>query len=64
MKSKPKRLIKSYELASLDGVRELSFGGSSAETRMNTRSSAKNPREVKHREYADEKARNTRFGIV
>lgn len=59
---KPKKLIKSCELSSLDGVRELSFGKSSSEGRMSGNHSKK-PKQHAPRKYADESAREKRFGI-
>lgn len=59
---KPKKLVKSCELSSLDGVRELSFGQSKADSRMGG-SSAKRPKEFKVREFSDITARNKRYGL-
>lgn len=64
MKSKPKRLIKSAELSSLDGVKEISFGKSSPEARMRNGDFSKKPKEHAPREYADVAERNKRYGIV
>jgi hypothetical protein len=63
MKGKPKRLIKSAELSSLDGVKELSFGKSSAETRQRTGDYSKKPKEHAPRQHADVQARRDRFGF-
>lgn len=60
---KPKRLIKSAELSSLDGVRELSFGKSNPESRMRG-DYRKNPKEPVPRSYADTEARDRRYGLV
>lgn len=60
---KPKKLVKSCELSSLDGAKELSFGKSSADTRMRTGDYSKKPRETKPRQFADEQARRDRFGL-
>lgn len=60
---KAKKLIKSCEVASLDGVRELSFGKSSAESRMRGDYSKK-PKEHAPRSYADHEARDKRYGIT
>jgi hypothetical protein len=61
--SKPKKLIKSCELSSLDGVRELSFGKSSPEARMSG-NYAKKPTNPTPRSYADTDARDKRYGLV
>ena len=63
MNGKPKRLIKSCELSSLDGVKELSFGKSNADTRMRTGDYSKKPKETKPRQFADEQARRDRYGF-
>jgi hypothetical protein len=60
---KPKKLIKSAELSSLDGVRELSFGKSSADARMSG-NYAKKPKQSTSRSYADTEARDKRYGLV
>lgn len=60
---KTKKLVKSHELSSLDGVKELSFGKSSAETRMRTGDFSKKPKEHAPRQHADVAARNKRFGL-
>lgn len=60
---KPKKLIKSCELASLDGVKEVSFGKSSVEARMR-RDFSKKPKENAPREYSDVSERNKRYGLV
>ncbi len=61
---KPKKLVKSCELSSLDGVKEVSFGKSSPETRMRTGDYSKKPKEHAPREHADVAARNKRYGLV
>lgn len=63
MKGKAKKLIKSAELSSLDGVKEISFGKSNADTRMRTGDYSKKPKEHAPRDHADTKARNDRFGF-
>lgn len=60
---KPKKSLKSCELSSVDGVRELSFGKSSAEARM-AGNHAKSPKNQTPRRYADHEAREKRFGIT
>ena len=60
---KPKKLIKSCELSSLDGVTEVSFGKSTADARRRGDYSKK-PKENAPREYSDVTERNKRFGIV
>ncbi len=63
MNGKPKKQVKCAELSSLDGVREISFGKSNADTRMRTGDYSKKPKETKTRDYADEQARRDRFGF-
>lgn len=63
MNGKPKKLVKSCELSSLNGVTEVSFGKSTAEARMRGDYS-KNPKEHATREYADVTERHKRYGLV
>lgn len=63
MKGKPKKLIKSVELSSLDGVKDISFGKSNAETRQRTGDYSKKPKEHAERNHADVQARRDRMGF-
>lgn len=61
--SKPAKLIKSCNLRSLDGVRDIDFGKSKADSRFGGDHSKDATRSKASPEYDDDKARMKRWGL-